>query len=255
MSYSQLKWGMRHVPARDRGEHSETAPVKFSSRSSTFCKACAAIIAVTCHLQEEQERAKKEWYGVVVLAVQTRTVRPCGRKKSGSRGLFQSTPELEDLSERDKHRDNSFLQTRPSILHSGIDASHQTRIRTRLCGSFEHGGKKKLNGLEPTVETNQRPIPLFIFLGGHPLKSTTGRRVRYHLCLLLLVRQAGYIVNLLDFYSYRLIGKLTAFLYLQEFSQRNPTVASSTSAARSSHITSKAKLTWLLSMHHPYVST
>ena len=29
----------------------------------------------------------------------------------------------------------------------------------------------------------------------------------------------GYIANLLDFYSYRLIGKLTAFLQLQEFSQ------------------------------------
>jgi hypothetical protein len=30
-------------------------------------------------------------------------------------------------------------------------------------------------------------------------------------------------VNLSDFYSYRIIGKLTAFLQLQEFSQRNPT--------------------------------
>jgi hypothetical protein len=30
-------------------------------------------------------------------------------------------------------------------------------------------------------------------------------------------------VNLSDFYSYRLIGKLTAFLQLQEFSQRNQT--------------------------------
>jgi hypothetical protein len=39
--------------------------------------------------------------------------------------------------------------------------------------------------------------------------------------LLLRVRVGGYIVNLLDFYSYRLIGKLTAFLQLQEFSQRN----------------------------------
>jgi hypothetical protein len=110
---------MRHVPARDRGEHSETAPVKFSSRSSTFCKACAAIIAVTCHLQEEQERAKKEWYGVVVLAVQTRTVSPCGREKRGSRE-WSKAPELEALSDRDEHRDNSFLGTRPSILHSGI---------------------------------------------------------------------------------------------------------------------------------------
>ena len=43
------------------------------------------------------------------------------------------------------------------------------------------------------------------------LTTTIGRRVRYHLCLLLRVRVGGYIVNLLDFYSYRLIGKLTAF--------------------------------------------
>ena len=34
----------------------------------------------------------------------------------------------------------------------------------------------------------------------------------------------GYILNLSDFYSYRLIGKLTAFLQLQEFSLRNQTV-------------------------------
>jgi hypothetical protein len=50
-------------------------------------------------------------------------------------------------------------------------------------------------------------------------------------CLLLLVRQAGYIVNLLDFYSYRLIGKLTAFFQLQGFSQRKLPVVCSTSAA------------------------
>ncbi len=45
---------------------------------------------------------------------------------------------------------------------------------------------------------------------------------------LLLVRQAGYIVNLSEFYSYRIIGKLTAFLQLQEFNLRRQTqVASS----------------------------
>jgi hypothetical protein len=33
--------------------------------------------------------------------------------------------------------------------------------------------------------------------------------------------QADYMVNLSDFYSYRLIGKLTDFLQLQEFSQRH----------------------------------
>jgi hypothetical protein len=43
------------------------------------------------------------------------------------------------------------------------------------------------------------------------------------LCRLLLVRMDVYIVTLSDFYSYSLIGKLTAFLQLQEFSQRNQT--------------------------------
>jgi hypothetical protein len=52
-------------------------------------------------------------------------------------------------------------------------------------------------------------------------------------------------VNLSDFYSYRLIGKLTAFLQLQEFSLRNSPVASSTSAARLSLNSSKAGLAWL----------
>jgi hypothetical protein len=83
---------------------------------------------------------------------------------------------------------------------------------------------------------------LLIKYGNIVLTTTTVRRVWYHLCLLLLVRQAGYIVNLSDFYSYRLIGKLTAFLQRQEFSQRKPTVASSTSAARCSHSTSKNKV-------------
>jgi hypothetical protein len=66
-----------------------------------------------------------------------------------------------------------------------------------------------------------------------------------HLCLLLQVRLGGYMVNSCDFYSYRLIGKLTAFLQLQKFSLRKPTVASSTSAARLSLHSSKAGLAWL----------
>ncbi len=48
----------------------------------------------------------------------------------------------------------------------------------------------------------------------------------------LLVRLGGYMVNSLDCYSYRLIGKLTSFLKLQEFSRfLNMTVDSSTSSA------------------------
>ena len=47
------------------------------------------------------------------------------------------------------------------------------------------------------------------------------------------VRLGGSIVNLSEFYSYSLIGKLTAFLQFQEFSQRNQIWEhSSTFAAR-----------------------
>jgi hypothetical protein len=48
-------------------------------------------------------------------------------------------------------------------------------------------------------------------------------------------------VNLLDFYSYSLIGKLTAFLQLQEFSQRKHNVTCSTSVTRCLINSSKVK--------------
>jgi hypothetical protein len=75
-------------------------------------------------------------------------------------------------------------------------------------------------------------MQLLIKYGNIVLTTTIGLPVRYHLCLLLLVRVAGYIANLLDFYSYRLIRKLTAFLQLQEFSQRKLPVACSTFVER-----------------------
>ncbi len=84
-------------------------------------------------------------------------------------------------------------------------------------------------------------MKLLIKYGNIVLTTTTGRRVWYHLCLLLVVRVGGYIVNLLDFYSYRLIGKLTAFSQFQEFSQRKHNVACSTSAAPRSFNSSKPK--------------
>jgi len=88
-----------------------------------------------------------------------------------------------------------------------------------------------------------------------PLNEATADKIRQHradydnrpstaielssLCLLLPVRLGVYIVNLFAFYSYRFIGNLTAFLQLQEFSLRNPTVASSTTTAwRSPHSSS-----------------
>jgi hypothetical protein len=98
-------------------------------------------------------------------------------------------------------------------------------------------------------------MQLLIKYGNIVLTTTTGHQVRYHLCLLLLVRQEGYIVNLSDFNSYRFIGKLTAFLQLQEFSFRNLPVASSTSAAPRSLISEKRKSTAPSPRLQLYVST
>ena len=53
--------------------------------------------------------------------------------------------------------------------------------------------------------------------------TTTGHRVLYHLCLILLVRLGGYIVNLSDFYSYRIIGKLTDFFSIRSSACANTT--------------------------------
>jgi hypothetical protein len=66
------------------------------------------------------------------------------------------------------------------------------------------------------------------------LTIITIRLTLYPLCLLLLVRLGDYIVNLYDFYSYKLIRKLTDFFQLQEFRLRNMTVVSSTSTEQRS---------------------
>ena len=58
------------------------------------------------------------------------------------------------------------------------------------------------------------------------------RKLWIHGTLKDWTKLGGYIANLSDFYSYRLIGKLTDFLQLQEFSFRNQIVDSSTTAAR-----------------------
>ncbi len=76
--------------------------------------------------------------------------------------------------------------------------------------------------------------PLLTNLENIALTIITFHLMLSPLCLLLLVRLGGYIVNLCDFYFYKLIGKLTAFLQLQEFSLRIQTVDFSTTAARRS---------------------
>ncbi len=64
------------------------------------------------------------------------------------------------------------------------------------------------------TDYNNNPPNVVLFIPGIPL------------------RLGGYIVNLSDFYSYRIIGKLTAFLQLQEFSLCKQIVGSSTTAVR-----------------------
>jgi hypothetical protein len=88
---------------------------------------------------------------------------------------------------------------------------------------------------EASALANDIPESFFLFYFFSSQESYTRTHLQiinnkivalYHLCLLLLVRLGGYIVNLSDFYSYSLIGKLTAFLQLQEFSLRNMIVTS-----------------------------
>ena len=64
--------------------------------------------------------------------------------------------------------------------------------------------------------------------------------VHFWITGLFTTELSGYIVNLSDYFSCRLIEKLATFLQIQEFSQRNPTVTSSTSSARLSFSRSKA---------------
>jgi hypothetical protein len=78
--------------------------------------------------------------------------------------------------------------------------------------------------------------------GNIVLTTTITLLTLYHICILFLVHLGGYIVNFSDFYSYRLIGKLTAFLQFQEFSLWKLTVVSSTSTVRLSLNNSKGGL-------------
>jgi hypothetical protein len=66
------------------------------------------------------------------------------------------------------------------------------------------------------------------------LAKITILRMLSPLYLLLIVRLGDYKVNLCNFYFYKLIGKLTAFLQLQEFSFRIQTVDFSTTATQRS---------------------
>ncbi len=104
-----------------------------------------------------------------------------------------------------------------------VKTQHVVKSRGRPCGDIQ---------LEGYLANEAGPVSLVLDLriAHDRVGSTTGHRVRYYLCLLLLVHQAGYIVNLSDFYSYRLIGKLTTSLQLQEFCQRNQIVDFTTAA-------------------------
>jgi hypothetical protein len=90
-------------------------------------------------------------------------------------------------------------------------------------------------------------LPLFLgisILSG--ISLSWGAPAPFHVC---------HTVNLCSFYFYKLIGKLTAFLHLQEFSLRNLPVDSSTSVTRCSPHISKSKWTTSSPRLQLYVST
>ena len=88
------------------------------------------------------------------------------------------------------------------------------------------------------ADYNNRPSNAISFMPA--IASTSGR---------------VHIVNLCVFYSYQLIGKLTAFLWCQEVTLCNMTVTSSTTAARRSPHSSNRKWatsspTWRAGLQH-----
>ena len=89
---------------------------------------------------------------------------------------------------------------------------------------------------------------IFLFICERKTVSTVEEKVKQNLHLVWY-----FDMNLSDFYSYSLIGKLTAFLQLQEFRQLKHNVSCSTSAVRRSHISSREKLVWLSLRQQPYV--
>jgi hypothetical protein len=67
------------------------------------------------------------------------------------------------------------------------------------------------------ADYNNNPSNATSFMMGYYYSTvSTSVMIITHLTLLRLVRLGGYIVNLCDFYSYRPMRTLTAFLQLQE---------------------------------------
>ncbi len=84
------------------------------------------------------------------------------------------------------------------------------RIRGQRCGDIELSGYLT-NTTDPVTLVLDLLIPHDLF-GSNSQPNLNGT-----LFQILLVHRSDYIVDLLVFYSYRLIGKLTVFLQIQEF--------------------------------------
>jgi hypothetical protein len=98
-----------------------------------------------------------------------------------------------------------------------VKTQQVVKSRGQHCGDIELAGYLANTAGPVPLVLDHSMTQLLIKYGNIALTTTTIRHARYHLCLLLLVRLGGYIANLSDFYSWRLIGKVTAFLHLQEF--------------------------------------
>ena len=132
--------------------------------------------------------------------------------------------------------------------------THKVKTQQVVKRRGQHCGDIELAGY---LANAAGPVPLVLDLriAHDRVGSSTDPTLNGHLCLLLEVRLGGYIANLSDFYSDRLIGKLTAFLQLQEFSLRKPTVTSTTTTAQLYLHRSKTGLVWVSLRRQLYVST
>jgi hypothetical protein len=114
--------------------------------------------------------------------------------------------------------------------------THRVKTQQVVKSQGQHCGDIELAGyLQNEVGT----VPLVVDLRiaherwGSNTDPTLNGHLHYPNYLLLLL---GYIVNLYEFYSYKVIGKLTIFLQRQESSFRKIIVEVSTTAARHSPV-------------------
>ncbi len=102
------------------------------------------------------------------------------------------------------------------LIHTTTKVKTQQVVKSRGVLDLRIAHNRVGRSTDPTLNghlryPNNLTTQLLVKYGNITLTTTTFNQVWCHLYLPFLVRLGVYIANLFDFYSYRLIGKLTVF--------------------------------------------